>query len=272
MNFWFPSSLFPIFWNSSSPVRLLLAVNIYLLICVVVGTNHAFAVLSDMILDDLPTKPDDFESSTASRLLDRFSLALLFLPYQSTSNTPLWLTEHRRSVELGRSLLSAIARLPLAKEAVNDGETSPSSPTTRRPQRSQWQQSRKDSRASARPVRSPVVDSKPFTDYGVEVPTSAEEAVQLCSTVLGQQKVILQVRDILDHTDSGTFLRCMRRTTSTPSVRNVMRPPSKRPISLPKLCKSKTAIPKSLLQARRCQQQLILIQATSQLRTLECSR
>ncbi len=123
-----------------------------------------------------------FDTSLASRLLNRFSVSLLFLPGAFTV-----LNQHRRAVELAAPLLKSLAAVQFAEEAVNEDESiSPTSPTKRRSQKTRKQ--------GMRASRAPVIDARPFDNYGVSVPTSQASAMELSATVLEEQKTILKVR------------------------------------------------------------------------------
>ena len=153
--------------------------------------DYSFSVIQDSLLQAFPTTPPQCDSSLAFQLLNRFSLAFIFVP---DGDVPAQFTQYRHSVETAASLLKALASSTFSDEAVEDDESvSPSSPTVRRAQR-KWQQSRRASRASTRSSHSPVVEKKPFSDYGVGIPSSGLEAAELFSRVLAEQKDILKVR------------------------------------------------------------------------------
>lgn len=156
--------------------------------------DYSFSVIQDSLLQGFPTTPSQCDSSLAFQLLNRFSLAFIFVP---DGDVPAEFTQYKRSIEKAASLLKALASQAFSDEAVEDGESvSPSSPTVRRAQR-KWQQSRRASRASTRSSHSPVVEKTPFSDYGVGIPLSGLEATELSSRVLAEQKEILKVRRIM---------------------------------------------------------------------------
>ena len=159
---------------------------------VIVVSDYSFSVFKDALMQEF-SSPLQFSDSIASRLLDRFSLAFLFTPYGPQEVPPAILKDYRRSVQVVLPLLRALAATGLEGSAIDEDEsTSPSSPTLRRAQKKR-QPSRRTSRASIRSAHSPVIESKPFLDYGVKVPYTAAEASMTAERVLKEQKDILEV-------------------------------------------------------------------------------
>ena len=138
------------------------------------------------------SSPLQFSDSIASRLLDKFSLAFLFTLYGPQEAPPAILNDYRRSVQLALPLLKALAAASLQESVIDEDEsTSPSSPTVRRAQKKR-QPSRRASRASTRSAHSPIIENKPFLDYGLKVPCTATEASTMAERVLREQKDILE--------------------------------------------------------------------------------
>ncbi|KAI0735956.1 P-loop containing nucleoside triphosphate hydrolase protein [Earliella scabrosa] len=160
----------------------------HLLEFVLSATNeYPYKVLHDAILQSFPNLPATYESSLASRLLDRFSVSLLFLPPGAASDRDAFalLSAHRRAVELAGPLLKVLSNLHFADEALKEEvSVSPTSPTKRRSQQKRKQ--------SFRASRAPVVDQRPFDTYGVAVPTTQAEVIALTSNVLEEQLNILK--------------------------------------------------------------------------------
>lgn len=146
-------------------------------------------MLHDALLQSFPITPAAFESSLAARLLNRFSVSLLFLPPGAAADVSALLTQHRRAVELAVPVLQTLSGTTFAQDAIQeDDATSPSSPTS--PTKRKSQQKRKQ---SMRASRIPLIDARPFENYGVPVPTSQPQASELAATVLEEQMNILKV-------------------------------------------------------------------------------
>ena len=182
------------FWLSSTSTSTYLHTASY---SMPVVNDYSFSVLNKHILCSSPSSFRQFDNSLSCRLLHRFSLAFIFIPYGVTSDVPTVFNKHRRTVELATSLLRALVSASLDEDAVDDDEsTSPPSPTMRRAQRRR-QQSRRASRASTRSMRSPVMESKPFVDFGVQVPSNGPEANHVAERVMLELRDILQVRRLI---------------------------------------------------------------------------
>lgn len=143
-------------------------------------------------MQSFPNTPDAFESSLASRLLDRFSVSLLFLPSSAATDAFELLNQHRRAVELAPPVLRTLACTSFAEDVIEDDDgaspTSPTSPTKRRSQQKRKQ--------AAKASRAPVIDGRPFENYGVSVPATKSAAADLGATVLEEQMTILKVRTL----------------------------------------------------------------------------
>ncbi|RPD59349.1 hypothetical protein L226DRAFT_576154 [Lentinus tigrinus ALCF2SS1-7] len=161
----------------------------HLLEFVLSGINdYPFSVLHDSIMQAFPTTPDAFESSRAARLLNRFSLSLLFLPPGAATDNFAQLSQHRRAVELAVPVLQSLSGTTFVDDTAQDDDaTSPSSPTF--PTKRRSQQKRKQ---SMRATRVPLIDARPFDNYGVTVPASKSQACELAAIILEEQMNILK--------------------------------------------------------------------------------
>ena len=157
-----------------------------------VGVNeYPFRVLHDTILQSFPTTYDAFESSLAARLLNHLSVSLLFIPLGTVTARVKFasLGQHRHAIELAAPVLQSLSGAIFNEVAIPDDDSaSPSSPSS--PTKRKSQQKRKQ---SMRASRAPVIDPRPFDNYGIMVPTSSSQASQLGATILEEQMNILKV-------------------------------------------------------------------------------
>jgi hypothetical protein len=154
-------------------------------------------MLGPALLNSFPTVPQLFHSSAPAIVLSQLREYLITLPpnkYSASRN----LSDCHRSVSVAWAILDAVSSLTFRGDIVqspimNDGileqeDTSPHSPTKVKGKRAiQRVPKRTTPQKAAPPPRTP------FDDLGIPTPQTRTEVDDLVSSVLEEQKSILQV-------------------------------------------------------------------------------
>ncbi|KAI0327262.1 hypothetical protein GY45DRAFT_1428013 [Cubamyces sp. BRFM 1775] len=159
-------------------------------------SDEAFSLIRQALLYGFPDTATCFASSLQAKLLERFSLYLLFLPYPDlTRDQPPSLTPHRRHVELAAPLLRALTKLrahlgdAIAAMELDEDDTEEFADAYFAVRKKKGKHQRKKSKRSNYAAST---DLKVFADYGASVPATSGEAIQMIASILDNQKTILQ--------------------------------------------------------------------------------
>lgn len=160
----------------------------------VVVTPGAFEVISKNLDVTFPATPKSFLSSVAYRLLDHFSVSLLFATYPSAEDEPAHLRDHRRYFELALPVLTTLSQYSFLSEnaagnqstALEDNGVVSKSPKM-------TQRNRKKAIAKQTQGLPAGADVKVFSGLGVRVPSSKEEVEHVATEILTHLKIILEV-------------------------------------------------------------------------------
>ncbi|CAL1697343.1 unnamed protein product [Somion occarium] len=149
-------------------------------------------LLQKWILQDFPTAAAHFDGSFAARILSRLSFYFWSLSYPTPD-----LRDYHRAFELAAPVLKAIRSLPFVTQSPVDGiETEDFGFFIAKPK------TQREKKKAKRAPRAPRVDSKPFKNFGVDVPQSEEEAQTLAMEILqNQQKILESYLDVLRKTE-----------------------------------------------------------------------
>ncbi|KAH8101589.1 hypothetical protein BXZ70DRAFT_104267, partial [Cristinia sonorae] len=161
-------------------VAMLMTVDNLLEFAISAISHDAAVVLVYSVVDQFPTTAKSFSGSLAANLLFRFSMCFWSLNYPAPG-----LGDSHRAVELASVCLQAISGLPLVDLAVTRMEDDMPGLVAKR----MSQKARKRATRGSRPV---VIDTKPFDNLGIDVPTSVTEARELERKILDDQLRILQ--------------------------------------------------------------------------------
>jgi hypothetical protein len=144
--------------------------------------------LTEWVLNEFPTSPDVFPNSLAHKILSSLSLSLLFVTYPSRLDAPDNLLDLRRQVELTPPALEALASFSSKENTSLNSPEEPDDDISIKGKKSQ-----RHRKLAKRAGRNCAVDSRPFDNLNLAVPTSSVEAKTLAAELLVEQKSILEV-------------------------------------------------------------------------------
>ncbi|KAI0369977.1 hypothetical protein BV20DRAFT_330785 [Pilatotrama ljubarskyi] len=147
--------------------------------------DHAFETLKNAFMQAFPSVANKYIHSIHRSVLARICTSLL-LPYERIADAPSQVVTIRRFVEDGIAVLQAISTLRFADTAAEDADTGQD------PKRLAKRKAQTRRRSSAASALSPILDRAPFLDYGVEPPSTGEEALALTAQLLQEQRESLQ--------------------------------------------------------------------------------
>jgi hypothetical protein len=144
-------------------------------------------LVSQFILENIPSNADGFRDTLAYQVLSRLShsLSRLRLPYPS-GQQPDNFDDHRRDTEAAPALLEDLSRL--LREKYLDGAETEGKTNKKNTQRGKSQRSKVTSAAHAE------INDRLFQALGREAPKSRESAEELVQSIITTQKNTLKVR------------------------------------------------------------------------------
>ncbi|KAH9931245.1 uncharacterized protein B0H18DRAFT_929725 [Fomitopsis serialis] len=148
--------------------------------------DEAARKLSECILASFPADAKSFATSLAGRLIERFSLFLVFLRYPSPSAEPEDIRDNRHSVERAKRVLEVLAGLPFSYATAEDPGLAGRSSS------GLVKQKGKGKKQPRTPSSSVKIDLKLLNELGIKVPSDRDEALAVVASIMDSQKRILQ--------------------------------------------------------------------------------
>ncbi|KAH9910160.1 uncharacterized protein B0H18DRAFT_516086 [Fomitopsis serialis] len=148
--------------------------------------DEAARKLSECILASFPADAKSFATSLAGRLIERFSLFLVFLRYPSPSAEPEDIRDTRHSVERAKRVLEVLAGLPLGYATAEDPGLAGRSSS------GLVKQKGKGKKQPRTPSSSVKVDLKLLNELDIKIPSDRDEALAVVASIMFSQKRILQ--------------------------------------------------------------------------------
>jgi hypothetical protein len=142
-------------------------------------------LVSQYILDRLPSDADEFLASLGHQVLSRLSHSLSRLPYPS-GQQPDQLDDYRRDIEVAPALLEDLSKL--LREGYLDGAEAEGKVNKRNMQRGKTQRSKVTS------VAHTEINNRLFSTLGREAPRDRESTEELIQSIIATQKNFLEVR------------------------------------------------------------------------------
>jgi hypothetical protein len=144
-------------------------------------------LVSQFILDKLPSDTDGFRASLSYQILSRLSHSLSRLPYPS-GQQPAHFDDHRRDIEVAPALLEDLSRL--LREGCLDGIEAKGKTNKKNLQRGKTQRSKVTLVAHAE------INDRLFRALGREAPRNRESVEELVRSIIATQKDALKVRPL----------------------------------------------------------------------------
>ncbi len=157
-------------------------------------------LVSQFILEKLPSNADGFRDSLCYQILSRLSHTLSRLPYPS-GQQPDHFNDHRRDTEAAPALLEDLSTL--SREGYLDGADANAKMNKKSTQRGKAQRSKVTSVAHAE------INDRLFQALGREAPKNRESAEELVQSIITTQKDTLKVRLLLSLSTHWGIPQCL---------------------------------------------------------------
>lgn len=168
----------------------------HLLTPFVAVNDTAAQKITDWLLVQMPDRAPTYLSSPFPRILEQFSLSLLFLSYPSPEYEPRNLGECHKHIQRVTAVLQSLAVHDFNTASVTEDavELDEGSDIFVRIATSKQKKKRK----AKQPQLKVVTDTRPFVEAHVSVPTSTEEAEAVAASLIDELKPTLKVGGVLD--------------------------------------------------------------------------
>jgi hypothetical protein len=147
--------------------------------------EDSLELVSQFILNKLPSDTDGFQASLGYQILSRLSHSLSRLPYPS-GQQPVHFDDHRREIEAAPALLEDLSRL--LREGYLNGAEAEGKTNKKNMRRS------KNQRSKATSVAHSEINDRLFQALGLEAPRNRGSAEELMRSIIATQKNTLKVR------------------------------------------------------------------------------
>jgi hypothetical protein len=148
-------------------------------------SEDSVELVSQFILDKLPSEPDGLRASLFYQIISRLLHSLSRFPCPP-GQKPVHFDGHRRDVELAPTLLEDLSKL--LREGYFDGGGAEGKMNKKNVQRG------KSQRSKVTPIEHDEINDRLFNALGREAPKNSKSAEEVVESIIATQKNILKVR------------------------------------------------------------------------------